>query len=205
MLDDKGFDSWILEYDGSVRRSDEAGTYPFAGYQKLLGAIRDRILAAPGRKVLDLGFGTAALTSQLYDAGCEIYGQDFSEGMRRLAQEKMPEAKLYPGDFAAGLAEELQGRKYDAIVATYALHHISNEQKIELLKRLLPLLNEGGRIYVGDIAFPTRAAMDACQEQTGAAWDGDERYCVYEEMKEAFPQLTFEAFSHCGGLLTLGN
>ena len=115
MLDSKGFDNWILQYDGSVKRSDEAGEYPFAGYGKILGTIRDRILAAPGRDVLDLGFGTAALTAQLYEAGCRIYGQDFSEGMRALAQEKMPEAKLYPGDFSEALAEELTERQYDAI------------------------------------------------------------------------------------------
>ena len=203
MLDSKGFDNWILQYDGSVKRSDEAGEYPFAGYGKILGTIRDRILAAPGRDVLDLGFGTAALTAQLYEAGCRIYGQDFSEGMRALAQEKMPEAKLYPGDFSEALAEELNGRQYDAIVATYALHHLTDEKKIALLKRLLPMLKEGGCLYIGDISFPTRAAMEACRAANAGSWDDDEIYCVHEELVKEFPTMTFEAFSQCGGLMMI--
>lgn len=38
MLDEMGFDLWADGYDTSVGLSDEAGTYPFAGYKKLLNA-----------------------------------------------------------------------------------------------------------------------------------------------------------------------
>jgi len=30
-------------------------------------------------KVLDIGFGTGTLTTKLYENGCEVYGQDFSQ------------------------------------------------------------------------------------------------------------------------------
>ena len=94
MLNNTGFDQWADEYDRSVARSDAAGSYPFAGYQEILDAIVDRVTAHGGGAVLDIGFGTGTLTARLYAQGCRIYGQDFSERMVQLAQEKMPDAKL---------------------------------------------------------------------------------------------------------------
>ena len=100
MLDRNGFDLWADGYDKSVGLSDEEGTYPFAGYREILNEIYNRVLAEPGRAVLDIGFGTGTLTAKLYQQGCEFWGQDFSARMIELAREKMPDAKLYQGDFS---------------------------------------------------------------------------------------------------------
>ena len=75
--------------------------------------------------MLDIGFGTGTLTSRHYEKGCAVFGQDFSREMIERAQARMPLAKLYCGDFAQGLAEELTKNRYDAIVATYSLHHLT--------------------------------------------------------------------------------
>lgn len=203
MLDQKGFDLWAEGYDRSVELSDEEARFPFAGYKALLNEIYNRVLAGPHRTVLDIGFGTAFLTSRLYQAGAQIFGQDFSAEMVRLAREKMPEAQLYQGDFARGLRAELKENRYDAAIATYSLHHLDGGQKVRFLRELLPLLNEGGRIYIGDVAFRTRAELEACREAEGEKWDPDEIYFVFEELKKDIPALTFEPFSYCAGLLTL--
>ncbi len=79
MLDHQGFDLWADGYDQSVGLSDEAQTYPFAGYKKLLNAVYNRVLKASSKHVLNIGFGSGTLTARLYERGCEIYGQDFSE------------------------------------------------------------------------------------------------------------------------------
>ena len=71
MHNENGFDLWAQDYDKSVGLSDEANSYPFAGYKKVLGEIFNRILAGTGRKVLDLGFGTGTLTAKLYENGCK--------------------------------------------------------------------------------------------------------------------------------------
>ncbi|WP_306817595.1 class I SAM-dependent methyltransferase [Acetatifactor muris] len=42
------------------------------------------------KTVLDMGFGTGTLTSRLYQQGCHIWGQDFSQKMVEVAREKMP-------------------------------------------------------------------------------------------------------------------
>ena len=115
----------------------------------------------------------------------------------------MPKARLYQGDFSCGLADDLKQFKYDAIIATYSLHHLTDAQKIRFLGKLLPLLNEDGCIYIGDVAFATRDELETCKLQAGEEWDETEIYFVFDELKGAFPKLVFEPTSYCAGLLTL--
>ena len=203
MLNSNGFDVWANGYDENVQQSDAGGVYPFAGYATMLQEIYGRICACAAKNVLDIGFGTGTLAAKLYERGCNLFGQDFSSRMIELAQQKMPRAKLYQGDFSLGLVQELKQQRYDAIVATYALHHLTGEQKVALIRQLLPLLNEKGCIYMGDVAFATRAELEQCQAQAGDEWDRSEIYFVFDELKQAFPQLEFERVSYCAGLLTL--
>ena len=203
MLNSNGFDVWADGYDESVRLADENDAYPFAGYATILREIYGRVCASGAKAVLDIGFGTGPLAGQLYQQGCDVFGQDFSSRMIQLAQGKMPRAQLYQGDFSLGLVQELKQQRYDAIIATYALHHLTDEQKVAFFQELLPLLQDNGCIYVGDVAFATRAQLEQCKAQAGDDWDASEIYFVYDELKQAFPQLRFEPVSHCAGLLTL--
>lgn len=203
MLNSKGFDLWAGGYDESVSLSDESDTYPFAGYKVILNEIYNRVLSHPGKRVLDIGFGTGTLTSKLYEQGCCIFGQDFSDKMIEVAQKKMPEARLYQGDFSRGLVKELKQLSYDAIIATYSLHHLTDHQKICFLGQLLPLLSEGGCIYIGDVAFATRDELEKCKSRAGEEWDETEIYFVFDELKSVFPELVFEPMSYCAGILTL--
>lgn len=164
MLDDKGFDLWAEGYDKSVGLSDEDNAYPFAGYKVIINKIYNEILALPSKKVLDIGFGTGTLTTKLYEKGMEIYGQDFSKEMLNHAQSKMPKANLYIKDISKGLDESLKDYKYDAIIATYSLHHLEDENKISFIKSLIPLLTDGGKIFIGDVAFETRKELEECRE-----------------------------------------
>ena len=203
MLNSNGFDVWADGYDESVRLADESDAYPFAGYATILKEIYGRVCASGAKAVLDIGFGTGTLAGQLYQQGCDVFGQHFSSRMIQLAQGKMPRAQLYQGDFSLGLVQELKQQRYDAIIATYALHHLTDEQKVAFFQELLPLLQDNGCIYVGDVAFATRAQLEQCKAQAGDDWDASEIYFVYDELKQAFPQLRFEPVSHCAGLLTL--
>ena len=202
-MDKRGFDLWADAYDKAVGVSDEENTYPFAGYKEVLGRIFQTVMEKQYAAVLDIGFGTGALTAKLYEHGCDIYGQDFSPRMIELAKRKMPEAHLYPGDFTHGLAEPLQRQTYDFIVATYALHHLTDEQKPAFLRALQGRLKKGGRILIGDVAFANRKELNQCREAAGEKWDDEEFYFVADELKSAFPNLSFEPVSFCAGILTL--
>ena len=119
------------------------------------------------------------------------------------ARLKMPKAKLYQGDFSNVLVEELKQNKYDAIIATYSLHHLTNEQKVCFLKSLQSLLNDGGCIYIGDVAFKTRIDMENYRVVIGDEWDDEEIYFAVDELAKSFPQVKFEPFSFCSGVLSL--
>ena len=203
MLDAKGFDRWTDQYDQETAVSDQNNTYPFAGYHKVLAYIEETVRQAKYQKILDLGFGTAVLTSRLYEAGCEICGQDFSQEMCSIAQKKMPDAHLYCRDLNDGLAEELKHRKYDCIIATYSLHHLNNDKKKELIHDLLKHLDPGGSILIGDIMFETEADMEQCRKEAGEEWDEEEIYIAADQMRNAFPSLQFWKISDCGGVICL--
>lgn len=115
----------------------------------------------------------------------------------------MPGAHLYQGDFTQGLVEPLQNPRYDYIVATYALHHLTDTQKVVFLSALRGCLNENGKILIGDVAFETRDALNRCRQEAGAHWDDDEIYFVAEEIKKDFPDLLFTQLSPCAGVLTI--
>lgn len=123
--------------------------------------------------------------------------------MIELAQEKMPNAQLFQGDFSNGLVEPLTQQKYDAIIATYSLHHLTDLQKVTFIGSLLQLLNDEGCIYIGDVAFENRAALQKCMDEAGDEWDDDEIYFVIEELKTHFPEIQFEQMSNCAGLILL--
>lgn len=203
MLDNKGFNLWADGYDKAVGISEEANTYPFAGYMSVLGGIFDEIMQKENAAVLDIGFGTGTLTTKLYENGCDVYGQDFSRRMIELAKEKMPDANLYQGDFSKGLVSELCERKYDFILGTYSLHHLTDEKKVFFFKELLDLLDEGGKLLIGDVAFETRSELEKCKEEAGSAWDEDEIYFVIDELRKAFPELEFEQKSYCSGIISI--
>ena len=205
MLDKQGFDLWADGYDEAVGLSDEDNTYPFAGYKEVLGKIFRTIMKKPGASVLDIGFGTGTLTTKLYENGCDVWGQDFSERMIELASAKMPGAHLYQGDFSKGLVEPLAGRKYDFITATYSMHHLPDEQKASFLRQLLGCLNPGGQILIGDVAFENREAMDKCSAEAGDEWDDEEFYWKADEMRKVFPELKFEKISFCAGIISIQN
>ena len=203
MLDKTGFDLWADDYDKAVGISDEEKTYPFAGYKDVLGRIFQTIIEKQNATVLDIGFGTGTLTTKLYERGCVIYGQDFSSRMIDLAIRKMPNANLYQGDFTQGLAEPLYHQSYDFIVATYSLHYLTDEQKLAFLHTLQDRLKENGKILIGDVAFETREKLNQCREAAGDEWDDEEIYFVVDELKSAFPNLSFTQVSYCAGILTL--
>lgn len=205
MLNDKGFDLWADGYDASVNLSDEDDAYPFAGYKRVLGRIYETVRRGGGKRVLDIGFGTAVLTSRLYADGYAVTGVDFSQRMLQLAKEKMPDARLIRHDFSQGLPEQLSQCVYDAILSTYALHHLTDEQKLRFLRDLQTHLAPGGKILIGDVSFATAAELDGCREASGDEWDDEEFYFVADELCKAFPSARYEKISHCAGILSLEN
>lgn len=203
MLDNKGFDLWADGYDKAVGLSDEEQSYPFAGYKGVLARIYQLVMAKEKARILDVGFGTGTLTKRLYEQGCEVWGQAFSSRMIELACAKMPNAHFFQGDFSQGLVEPLLQNSYDFIVATYSLHHLTDDDKISFIQAMMELLKEDGVILIGDVAFANRQDLERCREKAAEEWDDEEIYFVFDELKKTFPKIKFEQISYCAGVFSL--
>lgn len=205
MLDDKGFDLWANGYDKSVGLCEDSGQYPFTGYKDVLNGIYNRVREKAAGKILDIGFGTGTLTARLYNDGYDIYGIDFSSKMIEIAKVKMPGAELYHYDFSKGLPQALTCTKFDFILCSYAIHHLSNDQKIAFIHELWEHLEEDGEILIGDVAFETKDKLTACQTLSGSSWDDDEIYIVFCDLVKSitFGKIEFAPISHCAGILSI--
>ena len=205
MLESSVFDLWADTYEEEVDTADENNVYPFAGYRKILTLIYNMITESAPARILDIGIGTGRLSSKLNDAGNDITGVDFSSEMMDKAKSRMPNAKLLQCNFVEGLPSGISNKKYDFIVSTYALHHLTDDLKVSFINNLLELLDEGGQVLIGDIGFPTRKELIGCKDAcTPDEWDDDEYYFVFSELCEqlnVFCNATYQQVSHCAGLL----
>ncbi|MEX3743583.1 class I SAM-dependent methyltransferase [Lysinibacillus xylanilyticus] len=208
MLNQLGFNLWADGYDKTVQLSEENNQYPFAGYKAVLNTIFNEVMYSPKSTVLDIGFGTGVLTAKLYDNGHMINGFDFSSKMIEIAKEKMPDANLMEWDLSKGLPPALMDQTYDAIISTYALHHFTDDMKVQYITALLQQLTPTGEIFIGDIAFETREQLEKCRQDSISYWDDDEFYFIYEEigpLLKGLCQLEFHPISHCGGVFVISN
>ena len=203
MLSKDGFDKWSKEYDNDVRDSYLNKEYPFDGYFDVFDIILSQVKS--GAKVLDVGFGTGILTKKMYDLECDIYGIDFSEEMVLISKEKMPNATFYQLDFNDDLPLKLKEEKFDYIISTYAFHHLTDDKKVSFIQELSNMLNDNGKIIIGDIAFRTSDEQEECKTNAGDGWDSDEIYMIASDIIPRLEALNFHVkynqVSSCSGLL----
>lgn len=109
-------------------------------------------------------------------------------------------------DISKGLPDSVKQKEYDVVVSTYTLHHLTDVDKVQLIKNLLEILSEQGKIVIGDIAFQTREELEICRENSSPYWDPDEFYFVFDELQEVFKDFCsceFYPLSHCGGVIII--
>ncbi len=204
MLNSQDFNLWADNYDQTVQVSEENNLYPFAGYRKILNTIFSEVMQKEASNVLDIGFGTGVLASKLYENGHQIDGIDFSSKMISIAKSKMPHADLFEWDISRGLPPEILENKYDSVISTYTLHHLTDEEKLSFINNLIPILKKNGKIFIGDISFETREKLNKCRRDNIKYWDEDEFYFVYDEISSSLKyNCEFYPISHCGGIFII--
>ena len=162
--DAAGYDADVLNEDDPIR----------TGYGELLPWLAEQVNLRGGERVLELGSGTGNLTRMLLDAWATSASQDpgsvvavdVSGEMTRLAQEKLgPEA---PVEFVqADFLEAIEGldQKFDRVVSSYSLHHLTTEEKAVLAVELGRVLEVGGRFVVGDLMFESVRERELARER----------------------------------------
>ena len=53
--------------------------------------------------------------------------------------------------------------KFDYIVSSYAIHHITDVEKIDLIMKLKNKIKKEGKIVISDVAFENRKQLKKCR------------------------------------------
>lgn len=150
------FDQWAPTYDETVFRAEPADG--FERYQEVLGRVADLAGAAPGRTVLDVGTGTGNLAQVLLEKGASVTAVEPSAAMRQQARRKLGDVPVLEGHF---LALPVREGTVDAVVSSYAFHHLTDDAKVQGAKEMLRVLRPGGTVVLGDVAWADDAARQA--------------------------------------------
>ncbi|NIK70951.1 MULTISPECIES: class I SAM-dependent methyltransferase [unclassified Paenibacillus] len=140
------FDEWSESYDRTVAGEDVEYREVFAGYDRILEAVAERVSGT----IVEFGVGTGNLTEKLLKRSDKVYGIEPSEGMRREVSKRGLPIRLLDGDFLE--FPELPER-IDAIVSTYAFHHLTDAEKDQAIALYSQLLAPGGRVVFADTSF----------------------------------------------------
>jgi putative AdoMet-dependent methyltransferase len=160
-------DPQALRYDNNVR---DEGNPIRDGYAATLAWTSAMVKAQPGDLVVDLGSGTGNTALGL-DPDVRILGVDLSEKMTALARSKLADREHVAFVIADLLDWMLdpQGPSFDGLVSTYAVHHLTAEEKVRLFEGLWQRLRPGGRAAFGDLMFASAKDQEAVVAELVAA------------------------------------
>jgi putative AdoMet-dependent methyltransferase len=167
-LDAAGYDAEVRDESDPIR----------AGYAATLRWVADAAAVRPDQRVLELGSGTGNLTALLGPAN-EIVCVDVSREMAAIARAKLDgldrATRTRLRWIEADLLEALDAVEgdFDVAVSTYAVHHLTEDEKAELFADLRSRLRPGGRAIFGDLMFVSAAARAAAVRRLRTAGDAD--------------------------------
>lgn len=99
-----------------------------------------------GKRVLDAGCGSGALSAKLVDRGASVTGVEVSEGMAAIARARLGgQAEVHLADLAQPL-DFLASASFDAIACSLVLHYI--EDWSTPLREFVRLLAPGGHAVI---------------------------------------------------------
>jgi demethylmenaquinone methyltransferase/2-methoxy-6-polyprenyl-1,4-benzoquinol methylase len=124
--------------------------------------VAERV-AAPGRRVLDVGCGTGGVSLACAARGALVVGIDVNPGMLSVARDKA--ARRRPAlevEWIELGAMELEDRfvpdSFDAIVSCLAFSELSPDERAYVLRVALRLLHPGGSLVIADEVPPRHRA-----------------------------------------------
>jgi putative AdoMet-dependent methyltransferase len=147
-----------------------------AGYAETLAWVVEQAQIIPDSAVVDLGAGTGN-TAALITAARHVTCVDVSAAMMERARPKL--AHLSSVEYVvADLLEFFdQPRRFDRLVSTYAVHHLTELEKAALLRFVGSSLAPGGVAVFGDLMFESREAEQALRE----TYAGEEVVVSFDE------------------------
>jgi tRNA (cmo5U34)-methyltransferase len=108
-------------------------------------------------KVLDLGVGTGAFTLRFVEkySNSAVLAIDGSSSMLELARARLREyahrVEYLVSDFRRIPAAVLEPDAFDVVISSYALHHLSADEKLSVFRAIVPAIKPEGWLLNADI------------------------------------------------------
>jgi ubiquinone/menaquinone biosynthesis C-methylase UbiE len=113
-------------------------------------------------RLIDFGSGTGTFAIQAARRCARVYAIDVSQAMIDLAAAKAIEAGASKIEFhhAGFLTYQHKDAPVDAVVTTFAFHHLPDFWKGIALKRVNCMLKSGGQLYIHDVILEEVDALE---------------------------------------------
>jgi ubiquinone/menaquinone biosynthesis C-methylase UbiE len=151
--DEQIFDSWANHYDADIMRAEARNNWMYKDYTKVLKhvlAVVQQHIPQTGILVLDIGAGTGNLTKYFHETKYRIIAVEPSQQMINKFAEKFPAVPILKGGFCS---IPFPDHAVDAIVSSYAWHHLTPEEKQVSINEMSRVLKEDGAIIIADLMF----------------------------------------------------
>ncbi|WP_160916204.1 MerR family transcriptional regulator [Halobacillus litoralis] len=143
------FDDQAEDYDNNIKTTG----YRFnvhEHYEEALAKAHRWVNASSGERGVDIGAGTGNLTGLFLSQGISMIAVDQSKEMLKMCAKKHPETETRLGHF---LSLPLNDKETEFVVSSYALHHLTDEEKELALAEMDRVLGEKGRVVIADLMF----------------------------------------------------
>jgi len=138
----------IESYDKNAKKFEDK-FLNFKPYREKILLFQKKHLIHNKATILDIGCGPGNHSRYLYSLNnsYQITGVDLSEKMIELARVNAPNCNFIKDDIR-NLDTNI---KYDAIIASFCIVHLSDNELIEFISKLNELLNNTGYLYLSFI------------------------------------------------------
>jgi SAM-dependent methyltransferase len=181
-----GYDLWAETYDTTLN--------PLVALDRRV--TLETLSPRSGERVLDAGCGTGAYLALIAKARSRPVGLDFSRGMLRVAQAKVPRAALVQADLNREFP--IRRRAFDAVLSSLVSEHLVDLRRF--FTETFSALRLGGRLVFS--AFHpelARAGIEANFERDGTEYRlGAEPYTTHDYLNHiadaGFRNLTWQEY-----------
>lgn len=112
--------------------------------------VADAIGAQSGLRVLDIAAGTGTSSQAFAERGAVVVPCDFSLGMLKVGQRRLPHLPFVAGD---AMALPFADASFDAVTISFGLRNIHNPEAG--LREMRRVTRPGGRLVVCEFSAPT--------------------------------------------------
>jgi putative AdoMet-dependent methyltransferase len=124
--------------------------------------VLDTLGIKRGDAIIDFGSGTGTFVVEAARRGARVSAVDISQAMLARAKAKADQERVSGIEFhhAGFLTYEYPEGSADAIVTTFAFHHLPDFWKGIALKRIHRMLRLGGQFYMHDVIIEEPCALE---------------------------------------------